>query len=750
MHTFFINTSNKVLSGYDVLFDIYRENKTFVCMDCPISDWYDEDKGYLSCVKQMSEMIDGYVELNNAYNLIIYVDLPENKVYSSIPRDEYHDDDRDECSRAMHILYTHIIGNSIIYELSNSGRKPQDVLIMFGEEKHFVDLKTMTTDDANNQMIMKRTLSFLGIPEDDAVMKIAKEIDDGDHADKVAAFKERIAPFYKEEILSGVRKKYDQDIDLWCDEIVNEGKIEAANASLYKRICKIYKNESDRIGINILSCPYDCYASKVNKCVLAQTELNISLHLIKCVEMESVFTEKDTKAKKTLIPFHKYAVDEIAAILKVKMDIFVDKKEETETLSESFDALKLTPALHVFDHEKFGLDEFGTVKTEFEIDDVENEDAEPCDDDAGEEEDNTILIKGNDKEMREVKKEGRPLFTSDEYKAFDYNFTEGRDQMFKKNTTPEQYIARAQKVRRHHLDYLKKLNHHVLGVMSNYAAKSKQNVPALLRMGQYRYAVPGSEGKEKRVLDTLESVADTSYKTVLNQYMDFCAGRTVAISDIEQQCNWFISRVHQIKESLRKLKLVAFGLLIAILVLYLPFFVIQFDAIVKNVLTLTTALCSIAIPVVLLYFIFTVLALRQKKRYVEAWKEFEERSARALEMNRIAVEKYDRLLSTVIPALRFVYEYKLDVTYYAECYKVAEAKIEHHKRKLRERSDALANILSDLEFRFEDEQTARATHSEMKNTVDYSVSFCSGKKNRAFYSVIDRGILSLNNESKEA
>ena len=77
MHTFFINTSKKELNEYDVLFDIHYEKKTLVSMKCPMSDWSDGDKGYMACVKQMSDMIDGYVELNNAFNLIIYIDKPE-------------------------------------------------------------------------------------------------------------------------------------------------------------------------------------------------------------------------------------------------------------------------------------------------------------------------------------------------------------------------------------------------------------------------------------------------------------------------------------------------------------------------------------------------------------------------------------------------------------------------------------------------------------------------------------------------
>ena len=163
MHTFFINTSKKELNAYDVLFDIHYENKTLVSMECPMPDWYDDDKGYRTCVKQMSDMIDGYVELNNAFNLIIYIDLSENKAYSSVPKDAFHDKERDACCRAMHILFTHAVKESLVDELISSGRRPQNVLIMFGEEKKFTDFY-VAVNDATRAAVMKKLFGFIGMP----------------------------------------------------------------------------------------------------------------------------------------------------------------------------------------------------------------------------------------------------------------------------------------------------------------------------------------------------------------------------------------------------------------------------------------------------------------------------------------------------------------------------------------------------------------------------------------------------------
>ena len=134
---------------------------------------------------------------------------------------------------------------------------------------------------------------------------------------------------------------------------------------------------------------------------------------------------------------------------------------------------------------------------------------------------------------------------------------------------------------------------------------------------------------------------------------------------------------------------------------------------------------------------FTALTVARKKSYIKAWKDFKSKSDAALEENKIAVEKYDTMLASVIPALRWVYEYKLDVDYCVECCKVADAKIEHHRRKLRNRIQAIENILGDLEYRDSEDEEIKYEKKKVEGLIDYNVPFCSGKKNKAFYSVIE-------------
>lgn len=740
MHTFFINTSKRELDGYDILFDIHYENKALVSMECLMSDWHDSDKGYAACVRKMSEMIDSYAELNNAFNLIVYIDLPENAVYSSIQRDAFHDGERDECCRAMHILFTHIISESIVQELVNSGRKPQNVLIMFGEEKMFTDFLA-APDDAKKDSIMRRVLSFLGLPSSEDIEQTAKAVYETDAEDKVSSFQKAILSKCVEELVPGIRNTYPGEFQLWCDEIIQEAQVSGANETLFDRICRINRAEVDRLGVVYVSCPYDYYASQVNKNVLALSTLNVALHLLKCVEFNSVYSPRSDFGEKKTIEFHPYTVQEIAPVLASKKGVYAEKLSEIESLLKSYAELNLAPHLEAFDHAKFGLDKYGDLDTALIVQDVvpeKGDDRTETHNDNSEERDDPVLIKGNSKEVTVVKTQGRPLFSQEEYQPFDYNYTAGRDQVIHKKTTSEQYIEQALKVRKHHLDYLKKLEVHVSRVLSNYAGKSKENKPALLQIGGYRYS---SKRRETRVFEEVERVAEKAYDSMVKQYMEFCAGRSVAITDIEEQCNWFVSRVNQIRESLARIKKVAGGLCIGILVLYLPFVVIQFEAIVSNVLTLATALGSVSVPLVLLYAVFAAKTAEQKKKYRKAWEEFEEKSNRVLEENKIAVEKYDQLLARIIPSLRWVYEYKLDVAHCAECYSVADAKLDHHRRKLRERVAAIQDILSDLEYREPGKQDRPRDEDSYAASGDYSVAFCSGEENCRFYTVIDEKIL---------
>ena len=740
MHTFFINTSQKSISDYDVLFDIHRETKSIITMDCLMSEWYDKEKGYVSCINHMSDMIDGHVELNNAFNLIIYIDLSETKAYSSIKRDSFHDKTREEYCRALHIIFTHVVSESIVKDLSESGRKPQSVLIMFGEEKKFTDFN-VPANESSRQAVMKTLFGLMGLPEHDTIERIAKSVDGSDSADKIGDFKKLIFEACGEEIIPGIREGYSSGLDLWFDEIITEANVANANTALFNRISSVNRMESCLLGVEVISCPYDDLACRVNRTTLAISQINIVIHLLKCVEANSIY-ESNGDGSRKLIAFHTFTVEEIAPILKKKKLLYAEKISEIDSLTKSYTELGLSPQLSAFDYAKFGLDEYGDKATDLVISAAEPDEKKSRKSSDAASNTEAVVISGNEKKVTVAEKESRAMLSGDEFEAFDYNLDFGTDAMLKKNAKPEDYIEQAKKVRRHHLDYLKKKKLHVSKVLSNYAGRSKTNKPAMLKLGENRYA---SASKETRALEAVETVSDKAYETAFLQYMEFCSGRSVAVTDIEEQCDWFISRVYQIKESINKIKYVAIGLFFAMLVLYIPFFVIQFEAITKNAVSVTVAMLSVVVPIAVLYAVFAFITSLQKKKYIEAWSQFKSKSDQILSENTLAAKKYDKLLSTIIPALRWIYEYKLDVDYCVECCRVADAKIEHHRHKLYERISTIQRILSDLEVTEQYEEGSDEVVIASPESVDYTASFCSGKKNRSFYSVIDSSFFNLRN-----
>ena len=117
MATFFINTSKKEFDSYEALFDVYKENLEFVRMDLPLVDWTDKEKGYFSCVRKMGEMIDGYIDLNNHFSLIIYLDLHERKEYAAIGNEQNSYCQRAGRAEVLHDVYLNYFKKTIVNEL---------------------------------------------------------------------------------------------------------------------------------------------------------------------------------------------------------------------------------------------------------------------------------------------------------------------------------------------------------------------------------------------------------------------------------------------------------------------------------------------------------------------------------------------------------------------------------------------------------------------------------------------------------
>ena len=282
-------------------------------------------------------------------------------------------------------------------------------------------------------------------------------------------------------------------------------------------------------------------------------------------------------------------------------------------------------------------------------------------------------------------------------------------------------------------------------VLSNYAGRSADNDPALLKKRDISIPevdydpVPAvinySETRtaESRSSKVVQDAATNGYATAQRDYFEFYASRSVSLTDVEEPCNWLINKVDEITESLRRIKTVFFVLLAAVAVLYVPYFVLQWDKIFDDFISLLTAICSVAGPFVLLAAAYLILRERQKLKYLKVWKAFKTKSQQILAENDDATQKYDKMLSACIPKLRWMYEYVTDVEFYRDCCEIARAKLEHHAFKQKAYAGAIGNVLEDLQH----SSDLRGVSVEVDpKEIDYGSAFCNGEKNCKFYSII--------------
>lgn len=786
MHTFFLNTTGKVFKNYNEIFDIQHETRKLVSIDVPFSSWEDEELGFMACVQKMGELIDNYKDINNDFNIIIYIDLTSWREYSSIPLGRHRD--RFACVEAMMSILMRYVRCTLIDALAENGRTPHEALIIFEENIRPGDGDIRTEDGKN--LLHTYMGKLLGIPSAAELAAIAAESEDAAgtvETGRGRLLTEKLKERFKPSFDKAVFDVYEDQFDTFRQEVKG---YETADVPYSNLLDAIYKCAGKDGLVRFVRLETDANAALVSKQARARANLRLYFYIFACVEeghiiipekksslSEDDHAQSDGTAKPEALSdgavreFCEIDWGAVVSELGAKKSKYQEKYDEIRHLTAKFSDLKLAPELSALDHEKFALDEFGKRRKTLDIknvspkdgkdkaeqDNQDNQDKKDkrtkkerkkkkADDKAAESEDS--LFKSDiEKEISFYDTDVPNLFSEDVLKPF-------ADKIGKadpaKNASEDVYIEESRKLFIYHKDFLKKLKAYITEILSSYAGRSLENTPALLRK---RTVSAADEDLDDRGRDnkyarsekdtkSIERVADLSrqaYETAQQRYLEFSAGRSVAITDIEEQCNWFITRVYQIRESLKKLKLVAVGIFVAILILYIPFAVIQWDDITENLMTLTVALLSVALPIVLLYLIFGALAAAQRKKYRQVWSEFKEKSDEAIASNEDAAEKYYELLSFYVPALRWLYEYKLDVDFYIECCKMARAKISHHSAKLHERIVTVGNIIEDLEAGDVDGR-ARGD-GNAANEIDYNVSFCANDGNRSFYSIIDKDFL---------
>lgn len=718
MHTFFVNTTGKELENYSDIFEIQHETRRLVSLDCPLSEWHDEEKGYKACVSKMGRLIDSYKDINNDFILIIYVDLLAYEAYTSIPMQK--DRERYACLKVLRSVLKHYIKGTFVDEMNECGRVPQEVLIIFEENQQPKDSDEKTEDGKN--LIRSYARLILGLPSASEMDKIVyNTVPEATDVTSAERFCEKIAESACSCIGEKVLRTYWDQVDTFVQETKNYDTSEQPFIQLLDRIIGCSAKDDEVVcSVTFVSNRRVGVAAWENKAQTTRRNLALCAYIDKCIREKKVIEELTTVQD----------VDwqTVAENLGKKRATFREEERKIGKIGKKYSELELAPKLYILsekDKARLWLDDYGDTQSPSE---------EP--------------------------KEG---LLGDGYKDFSGKLPSEPSEM----NTPEEYEAAAEQLRRHHRNYLQNLQIHVRDRLSRYAGQSREGDCALFSKRkvsvadedtqaeerEYRYKSGNNDLKgssEKGSSETVDIFSEKAYASAMADYMAFCAGRSVAVTDIEEQCDWFIRRVKQIKESLEKLQIIAVGMLFAILALYIPFVVLQWEAITENAMTVMVALFSLILPIALLYGIFAVVAAKQRKKYRQAWDMLKKKSDDAEAENKETIRKFDQLLTLYAPKLRYIYEYKLDVDFYEECCKLAKAKIEHHRKKLHERVVTIGNIIEDLEVDVSAEKPRNNAGTTQSGSsapgvdkgechVCYAESFCADK-NADFYAILDGDI----------
>lgn len=771
MHTFFINTSGQELNTLDEVFDIVRESRRLVTLDCPLATWMTRENGYERCVHRMGEIIDSYKDVTNDYNLVIYVDMIAFPEYNGIPMSEKAK--RAAVVNAMEILLRRYINLTLCEYLDRIGRSPQQTLIIFEQN-------TLATDReaADAMHLADELLPLSGMPDAGeitaALQKMQNDILGGTVSGEDAtaeAVSAGILSLLEEEgkpFLPGLNTLFDDERAVTAKTLAAKVLNMNAGATISERdyqdtFCAQVRRDDETEAGDIYTTTF-----KTNRTAQMQTNevytkrvLALDLFILRCVYRESL-TEPVPGTVDTRIGLTFTEPDwegEVVPHLQKKVYSYWAAFSHTSNLTGKFSALGMAPKLYLVDGEELGINEYGKPRKEAVTVDVDEEGhiVDPRED----ENERSEAFIFNLKRKREKKKlhkesvlmEKEPTYTLPEYVPFDStrSMSSTGEPLISEftptlTTSADEYKDKAQKLRGAHLTYLDSLHAHVSKVLAHYSGRSVDNEAALLgrrrvSVGEIDYEAQTAEtgyktnkkGGEANV-SAAEEMAQTGFINAQIEYFEYYASRMVALTDIAEQCNWFIDRVEQIKESLGKLKKVYFGLLATVCALYAPYLILQWHLITESLLSIAVGLCSTLGPLVLLSGVYLIVKNAQRFKYIKAWREFKEKSEEAIRANDEATRKYDGLLRTYIPKLRQLYDFLTDVTFYKECCKLATAKLEHHKGVQKRYHSAVKDILEDLEHSSEMDGV-KGKAEELTKLIDLDCAYCASDKNKEFYSI---------------
>ncbi len=754
MHTFFINTSDEdILSNKDIL-DIEEINRKLILLDCPLSQWGEEGKGFETCADKIGELIDNHHDISNNFNLALFVDLVAIPRYRVIFEKYGNSTESSVCLYALYSVISNYIKMTLIKRLKDFARDPVEVIVIFEENKNSKNVLNFNLED-NKALLIEQIGDLIGFPNESGLYDILSEnfkelYSEGERIREIDDEAQKAAELGKIYISNEMLEQFIEKLNNASKDAVFKEQYGYFGDKLRYLLAGVTDNtDTKELRDNFLMSIYDDYkngryslndcfftsfetnrrAAKKNLTVSLKRNLSIYFYLTACVRSDTFIEPADVNGNRIEVVegggATYYRAKDIAVInragwLKIK-EYFAEKKriytrklESTYKMRESYYSLGLAPKLYAFDNERFAIDGYGSSKSEDCI---------------------------------------SRIFDKETVPEFDYDGLEIVKKMEdKRDVPPSKYISTAEKLRNYHLSYLEALQIHIMKVLSGYARSDENNPPVLSKRivnidtniideeaTVCRYG-KSDASEETNKMVVVEKNALNAYKTIQKEYFKFCASKEVFVSDITKQYDWLKERIQQINESLKRLKMIA-GISLGILIAsYIPYVLIGWNNITSDIGSFVVGLCSLAVPVALFGCVFAVCVIHQKRKIKKIWNEFWNKHLETLESNKASARHFDRLLATYIPALRYIYEYYLDVRFCRDCQQMGEAKLSHHIKMLKDRISQTEKILSALQLG-DDSQTM--TLSDTKYKIDYHMSYCKGENNIKLYSIIDDEAIKL-------
>lgn len=747
MHTVFINTTNnKIGSRFDMLKNV-KELKKLMCVDCPLETWDTEEQGFKSITRRISDYIDTYNDINNDYNIIIYIDMIE--VFEFMDVDFFNKSNvekeiiRDICKS----MIVRLIVSTLVTRLTEIGRTPTEFPLLLLEMPEIKENPKGIDISGQKVSISLDLLNILPME------KLQKKLECIGINEQNALTVEDVFNTEKQQLNNFFYKSYRKTIQTMIDSVCKDGvSLTRACSDLCKTLESYFVSDCAR-GILVSEYLTNKQVQKLNLEANTKHGFLMQCFILNCVNDKTIFdVTAEGKLVKKIPEISEEKWERIKARLYSKKRIYEIENKKIEKLDTSFKEIGLAPELYKLAREKFGLNESGNISSKYILEKESKKEKKSF----------KFFKKDKEKSSKQDKlteqKGVVQNWFKEEYKLYD---SEGDEYIPSKDSllTVDEYCEKAIELANHHLNILNKLNMHVKRTMANYSGRSISNSPALLRkrsvnMGEiatdtaqndYVYA---ERNGDKLIIETepTESVIETSkssYITIMLEYLKFDAGRGIAIKSIKEQCEWFINRIRQIENVFKKLFRMLVVLFVIVAFIYIPFVVIQWNSITKSIYTILGALFSLSIPFVLLCFSYFIAKLLQKLKMKKIWNCFLEKNKEMIKDNKRIIDAYDKLLTRYIPSLRWLYEYVLDVDFHCDCCNIARAKLNHHREKLFELIEDIANLLEDLDYIGKEEAVI-----DNDEGVEYTRAFCHGEQNCNYYSIIDKEMLDLIYERK--